>query len=129
MSGGSAFQSLTVLGKKDILLFSVPQVIVWKALEWLCLVGLFCGVNLESLLMATSPLSILYIMQRRMSFLLFSRLRQFRVLNMSVTLEVLWCLWRIYLAALRWTISSFFMFSECKGPTHYWNTLPGGEQD
>ena len=75
MSGGSAFQSLTVLGKKDILLFSVPQVIVWKAREWLCLVGLFCGVNLESLLMATSPLSILYIMQRRMSFLLFSRLR------------------------------------------------------
>ena len=52
MSGGSAFQSLTVLGKKDILLFSVPQVIVWKAREWLCLVGLFCGVNLESLLMA-----------------------------------------------------------------------------
>ena len=53
-----------------------------KAREWLCLVGLFYGVNLESLLMATSPLSILYIMQRRMSFLLFSRLRQLRVLNM-----------------------------------------------
>ena len=44
MSGGSAFQSLTVLGKKDSL-FSVPLVIVWKALEWLCLVSLFWGIR------------------------------------------------------------------------------------
>ena len=36
-----------------------------RAREWLCLVGLFCGVNLESLLMATSPLSILNIMHPR----------------------------------------------------------------
>ena len=40
-----------------------PDVV--RAREWLCLVGLFCGVNLESLLMATSPLSILNIMHPR----------------------------------------------------------------
>ena len=103
MSGGSAFESLTVLGKNDILLFSVPQAIVWKAREWLCLVGLFCGVNLESLLKATRPgsLSILNIMQAHVLL---------RVLIMSVALEVLWCLWGTYLAALRWTISSVLMF-------------------
>ena len=45
---------------------------------------------------------------------------------MSVTLKVLWCLWSTYLAALRLTISSFLMFTACKGPTQYWNTLPWG---
>ena len=40
-----------------------PDVV--RAREWLCLVGLFCGLNLESLLMATSPLSILNTMHPR----------------------------------------------------------------
>ena len=100
MSGGRAFQSLTVLGK-DSLLLSVLQVTVWKALWWLCLVDLFGGINLECLLMATNPLSILNIIQRRASFLLFSRLLQFRLWSMSLTLEVLRCLLRTYLAALQ----------------------------
>ena len=60
--------------------------------------------------MATDPLSILYIMQRRISFLLSSRLR-----SMLVTLDLLRCLCRTYLAARRWTISSLSIFLSVYG--------------
>ena len=57
--------------------------------------------------MANISLSILYIMQRRASFLLSSRLHQFRLRNISLTLEVFLCLLVTYLAAHHWTISNF----------------------
>ena len=45
------------------------------------------------------------------SLLLSSRLRHFRELSISVTLEVFRCLFLTYLAALRCTISSFCTFA------------------
>ena len=110
--GTRAFQSFTVLGKKDIFLLSVLQVIIWKAL-WCCslVVFLLAGWSLGSLLIATNLLSILNIMQRRASFLLLSRLLQFSLCSMSLTLEVFLCLFITYLAARRWTISSFCMLA------------------
>ena len=56
MSGGKVFQSLTVLGKKDIFLLSALQPMVWN----LFLVFFFGEICLLSFLMATSLLSTLY---------------------------------------------------------------------
>ena len=65
--------------------------------------------SLFSLLMATFSCVILYIIHRRESFRLSSRLRQFRCCSMSLTLDVFPCLFVTNLAALRWTISILFM--------------------
>ena len=106
MSGGKAFQSRTVLGGNDILLFSVLQRMVWNLL----LVFLIGEINLLSLLMATSLLSTLYSMQRRASLRLSSRVRQSKPWSMSLTLDLLRCLLVTYRAARRCTISSLRIF-------------------
>ena len=54
MSGGKAFQSLTVLGKNDIFLLSILQPMTWNLF-----LDLLLDVNLLSFMMATSCLSIL----------------------------------------------------------------------
>ena len=123
MSGGSAFQSLTVLGKKDIFLLSILELIVWNALLWLCFVLLWGGDSLPSLLMANISLSILYIMQRRASFLLSSRLHHFRLRNISLTLEVFLCLLVTYLAARHWTISNFCILVCVYGQGLFWGEI------
>ena len=88
MSGGKAFQSRTVLGKKDIFLLSVLQPMVWNPF----LVFLFGEISLLSFWMATSLLSTLYSMQRQASFLLSCRDCQFRPWSMSLTLDLFQCL-------------------------------------
>ena len=57
ISGGKTFQSQTGLGKKDIFLRSVLQLIVRNVL--LCLVLLLGGINLLPFLIATISLSVL----------------------------------------------------------------------
>ena len=106
MSVCKAFQSQTVLGKKDIFLLSVLQPMVWN----LFLVFLFWEISLLSFLMATSLLSTLYSMQRQASFLLSCRNCQFRPWSMSLTLDLFRCLLVTWRAACRCTISSFLMF-------------------
>ena len=105
MSGGKAFQSMTVLGKKDIFFLSVLQPKVWN----LFLVFLFGEINLLYCLMATSLLSTLYSMQRRASCLLSCRDRLFRPWSMSLTLDLFRCLLVTKRAACRCTISSFWI--------------------
>ena len=65
------------------------------------------SLGLPSLLMAIISLSILYIIQRRATFLLPCRFRQLRLRSISLTLEVFICLLVTYLGARRWTISNF----------------------
>ena len=73
MSGGSRFQSLTVLGKKDIFLVSIRQDSIWNALLCVFLERRQGGISLFSLVMDTSSLSILYIIISLASFLLFAK--------------------------------------------------------
>ena len=56
--------------------------------------------------METSPLSILYIIPRRASFLLSCNVNMWRECSIVLTLDVFLCLFVSYLAARRCTISS-----------------------
>ena len=116
ISGGSAFQSRTVLGKNDIFLLFVLQRMVWNLL----LVFLSGEINLLSLLMATNLLSTLYSMQRPASFRLSSRVRQSKPWSMSLKLDLFLCLLVTKRAARRWTISSFFVFLGYEDPKLCW---------
>ena len=88
ISDGKAFQSRTVLGKKDIFLLSDLQPLVWN----MFLVFRFGKINLLTFFMATNLLSTLYSMQRRASYILTCRDRQFKPWSMSLTLDLFRCL-------------------------------------
>ena len=100
MSGASRFQSRTVLGKNYIFLVSIREDGIWNDLLCACLVFRPGGIGPFSLLMATSSLSILYIITSLASFLLSASGLYFSLCMMLLTLDLFLWLFATYLAAL-----------------------------
>ena len=96
MSGANRFQSRTALGKNDIFLVSIREDGIWNDLLCPCLVFRPVRINLFSLLMATSSLSILYSITSLASFLLSASGLHFSLCMMLFTLDLfLWFLLHI----------------------------------
>ena len=89
---GSRFHSGIVRGKYEFGYCS-QWVVRWRNLwGWLLLVCLLALVRWSAALIATSPFTILNIMQRRCSLLLRSTGGHFRSWSMVVTMALGWCL-------------------------------------
>ena len=109
MSGGSRFQSLTVLGEKDIFLVSIRQDSSLNALLCVFLERRQGGISLFSLVMDNSSLSILYIIISLAYFLLFAKGLHLSLWSMLLTPDRFIWLLTTYPAALLCTASILFI--------------------